>query len=369
LIFYPKLLTFPKTMKLFSVLLCGVSVLGSLIVSLGAHASPVDDRVADLAAEALAGSTVALNQKSTPAEQERQRQAERNVIEAERIRRENQNPVPPQDSSYQERQRIQEETNREVERLRQGVTDPQRVRESQAELERLRQQRINVDRYYDINRHYYWDADRHGYSDGWVVPGSGVGTTEGSGYQGGSVQPAESTTPERVTQYDYSNPSARSSSGTFSVSAGFQNGNVNPAIGYRLPDSNIGFEVGAIFDIDRLPAGNLLDFPIGSAALDEFRDFNNLGIKKLTPNIGGDVIGYYDVSPQVSLFGGLGVYFQSSSLIVQSTLANNLFKETNTTNVSLAVSGGADFRVSNSLRIGAGYHSIRGVTARIGYEF
>jgi opacity protein-like surface antigen len=414
-------------MKFLSILLCGASILGSLGIGLSANASPVADRVASLATATLDSdrSTIALNQSQ--ADLERQRAAERAVKDAERIRRENQNTADPQDSSYQERQRLQEQTNREVERLRQGVTDPQRLQESQAELERLRQQRYNInqadelerlrqerynidqaelerlrqerynidqaelerlrqERYnidqaelerlrqerYDISSYYRWDSYRNGYDDSWVVPSSGFGTTEGTmpEYQDDNSS-AQPVTPLRVVQsnYDYSNPSTRNSAGTFSVSAGFKDGIVNPAIGYRLPNSVIGFEIGAVFNQDRLPAGELNDYPAGSLVQQFPNGFNNLGVKTLTPNIGGDVIGYYDVSPQVSLFGGLGVYFQSSSLILQSKATTDLFKETNSTSVNVAVSGGADFRVSESLRLGAGYHSIRGVTARIGYEF
>jgi opacity protein-like surface antigen len=356
-------------MKFLSILLCGASILGSLGIGLSANASPVADRVASLATATLDSdrSMIALNQSQ--ADLERQRAAERAVKDAERIRRENQNTADPQDSGYQERQRLEEQTNREVERLRQGVTDPQRLRESQSALERLRQER------YNINNYYRWDSYRNGYNDGWIVPSSGFGTTEGTimEYRGddSSAQPVESTPPVRVAQsdYSYSNPATRESSGTFSVSTGFKDGIVNPAIGYRLPNSSIGFEIGAVFNQDQLPAGELNDYPAGSLVQQFPNGFNNLGTKTLTPNIGGDVIGYYDVSPQVSLFGGLGLYFQSSSLILQSKATTDLFKETNSTSVNVAVSGGADFRVSDSLRLGAGYHSIRGVTARIGYEF
>jgi hypothetical protein len=157
--------------------------------------------------------------------------------------------------------------------------------------------------------------------------------------------------------------------GIFSFSAGFKDGNLNPAIGYRLPDSNIGFEVGAALAQDALPPGNLNNYAAGSLIQQFPNGFNNLGVKTTSPNIGVDVLGYFKVSPQVDLRGGVGVYFQGRSQITQSKATTDLFKETNETNVSLALSGGADFRVTDSLRIGAGYHSLRGVTATIGYSF
>lgn len=179
------------------------------------------------------------------------------------------------------------------------------------------------------------------------------------------------TYPRQEDRYpNYRGQSSRpEQAGIFSFSAGFKDGSLNPAIGYRLPDSNIGFEVGAALAQDTLPPGNLNNYAAGSLIQQFPNGFNNLGVKTTSPNIGVDVLGYFKVSPQVDLRGGVGVYFQGRSQITQSRATTDLFKETNETNVSLALSGGADFRVTDSLRIGAGYHSLRGVTATIGYSF
>jgi opacity protein-like surface antigen len=296
---------------------------------------------------------IALNQSA--ADLERQRAAEQAVKDAERIRQENRNTASPSDPSYDERQRLEERTNQTVDRVRENVTNPQTLQQSQAELERLRWERNNINTRYNYYPYYEnrWNLD----------PAPENGTVIERREEGSNNS---NTSPSQGYSSD---PSTRERGGTLSISTGFKDGTVNPAIGYRLPNSNIGFEIGAVLNQDALPPGNVNEYPAGSLIQQFPNGFNNLGIKTTTPNIGGDVIGYYDVSPQVSLHGGVGIYFQGSSQITQSKATTDLFKETNQTNVSLAISGGADFRVGDSLRIGAGYHSLRGVTAKIGFEF
>jgi opacity protein-like surface antigen len=172
---------------------------------------------------------------------------------------------------------------------------------------------------------------------------------------------------------NYSRPSyGRSigkSFGIFSLSTGFKDGTLNPAIGYRFSKSNIGLEIGAAFNQDKLPPGTVNNYAAGSLIQQFPNGFNNLGVKTTTASIGGDVLGFVDVSPSVSLYGGVGVYFQGKSQIFQSNVTFDLFKETNETNVNLALSGGADFKLGDAWQIGVGYHSLRGVNAKVGFEF
>jgi opacity protein-like surface antigen len=304
-------------------------------------------------------SQIALNQSA--AELERQRAAEQAVKDAERIRQENRNNASPSDPSYNDRQRLQEQTDQGVQRVRENVQDPERLRQSQAELERLRRERQNINNRYDYYPYYNGSE--------WGLP---VYPNSGSVIEQREVYPAtETTSPSPGYNSGYgsnSNQNTRDRGGTLSLSTGF-NGTVNPAIGYRLPNSNLGFEIGAVLNQDALPPGNLNEYPAGSLLQQFPNGFNNLGVKTTTPNIGGDIIGYYDVSPQVTLHGGVGIYFQGRSQITQSRATTDLFKETNETVTSFALSGGADFRVGDAVRIGAGYHSLRGVTAKIGIEF
>jgi hypothetical protein len=80
----------------------------------------------------FAAPQIALNQSA--ADLERQRAAEQAIKDAERIRQENRNTTSPNDPSYSDRQRLEERTNQTVDRLRENVTDPQNLQQSQAEF-------------------------------------------------------------------------------------------------------------------------------------------------------------------------------------------------------------------------------------------
>jgi opacity protein-like surface antigen len=97
--------------------------------------------------------------------------------------------------------------------------------------------------------------------------------------------------------------------------------------------------------------------------------FNDLGVKKLSPQWGADLLGFVDVAPRVAVYGSVGVYFQSRSRIAQSQATNELYKQTDETNVTGAVGGGVTYSPSESVSVGLGYHSLRGVTARLGISF
>jgi hypothetical protein len=46
-----------------------------------------------------------------------------------------------------------------------------------------------------------------------------------------------------------------------------------------------------------------------------------------------------------------------------------LYKDASSTDVNVAASGGVDVRISESFQLGGGYHSLRGITAKVGYNF
>jgi opacity protein-like surface antigen len=147
-----------------------------------------------------------------------------------------------------------------------------------------------------------------------------------------------------------------------SVSTGFKDGNISPGIGVRFKN-NIGLEISGIFNQDSLP-GPLNDFALPSDAL-----LNDLGTKKVGAQLGGDVLGFLDVSPSVSVYGSLGLYFQNLSQVVQSQATNELYQQNASTNVSGAVGAGVTYSASDNIDLGVGYHSLRGVTARVGIKF
>jgi opacity protein-like surface antigen len=292
---------------------------------------------------------------------ERQREAERVLKEAERQRRE-----VRQDGLGGTQ--IERRVNEEVTKVRESGGNPQTIREADAELGRLRQERQNINRNrFFIDPYYY---PYFGGSDYYyrTAPGTVIFNTPvyvpDPNYQPntGSIEsePPAINPRQRVGQQNP--PSDKDeSSAQIMASAGFTNGQIAPAVGLRW--QNIGLEVGAVFDQDTFDR-SVNDFSLPSNFL-----FNDLGNKKLSPQWGGDILGFFDVAPKVSLYGSVGMYFQSQSRIAQSQATQELYKQTNDTNVTGAIGGGVNYNPSDSVSIGVGYHSLRGVTARMGINF
>jgi Outer membrane protein beta-barrel domain len=301
---------------------------------------------------------------------DRQREAERILKEAERVRRENSNSG----SSYStpESRNLERRTNNEVDRLRSNFGNEQKLRESQERIERLRRERNRLDRNQQnyptiIPVPIYIAPPEYSEFDNpeILVPNTVIQRSPDSPSNRPEVNPKRSfgaSDPEFNPQ--------RPDLGTASVSLGFRNGAINPAIGYRFSNTPISIEIGAVFNQDTLPAGTLNDFSVPSSLLQQFpTGFDNLGRRNLTPQIGADLLGHFKVAPNVSLYGGVGVYFQGQADITRSNITTDLFRQSSSTDVSLAVSGGADVRLGDSFRVGGGYHSLRGITAKIGIDF
>jgi hypothetical protein len=280
---------------------------------------------------------------------QQQREAERALQEAERLRREIRN------NGFRDGN-LEQRTNEQIIKIRESGTDPQRVREAQTEINRLREQnrRNPIYDYYP----YYGDF-RYPYIAPPIVP---YDRNFGDPYPTPSALPDErrineaAPLPPRVSQ-----TASRQNSTKFSVSAGFKDGKIAPALGARW--NNFGVEVGAVFNSDSLP-GTLNDFSLPNNFL-----FNDLGVKKISTQYGGDILGYFDLNPSVSLYGGVGIYFQSKARIAQSQATNELYTQTNEQDITPAVSAGVDYNVSDSINIGVGYHSLRGITGKIGFSF
>jgi opacity protein-like surface antigen len=275
---------------------------------------------------------------------ERQREAERVLKEAERLKRE----VKEEGGDPNLQQRVDEQ----VDRARGSNGSRRSIRKSDRELERLREQKDRSR--YEYNRFRY--PYQPGSTNIFIVPG-------GSGeYQ---VSPGGTST-ERFQEeyYDEAITPKRDPLEVFGT-IGLKNGNASPGIGVRY--NNIGLELGAIFNQDSLN-GVVNDFSLPTNN-PTFSRFTDLGIKKVSPQWGVDVLGFVDVAPRVSLYGSVGIYFQSLSQIVQSQATNEFYKQTNETNTTGALGGGVKFKPSDNISIGVGYHSIRGVTAGVGISF
>jgi opacity protein-like surface antigen len=288
--------------------------------------------------------TIAQNPDSEREKQlERQREAERVLKESERLKRE----VNEEGGDPNLKRRVDEQ----VDRARESNGSRRSIRRSDRELERLREQK-------DRSRYEY---ERFGYPSQpgsttiFIVPGSGEYQVSPSG---------TSTETFRENYYDEAVTPKRDPLEVF-ANIGFKNGNASPGIGVRY--NNIGLELGAIFNQDNLN-GTVNDFSLPTNN-PTFSSFTTLGIKKVSPQWGVDVLGFVDVAPRVSLYGSVGIYFQSLSQIVQSQATNEFYKQTNETNTTGALGGGVKFKPSENVSIGVGYHSIRGVTAGVGFSF
>lgn len=144
------------------------------------------------------------------------------------------------------------------------------------------------------------------------------------------------------------------------LSVGAKDGNTGFAVGFR--GQELGVEIGGINESD-YSSDDIYDYPVPHL------NFTDLGEQKVDSAVGFDVLGFYNPSKQVSLYGGLGLYFQEYRRIARSNLSALLYTEAKDTEAEAAFSGGVQFFPSGSLMLGIGYHSIRGLNGQIGMRF
>jgi opacity protein-like surface antigen len=276
------------------------------------------------------GISIAQNPSTpTPEQIDRQRDAERVLKQGENLKREiRDNGSDPGNT--------QRQVDDQINKVRESESDPQKVRAAEAELTRIRQQN---------NRYYY---DPYYSTPGQIIFSPWYGTTP------------PVTAQDRDTGSGSRRNAQMASSTQVFGTAGFTGGGIAPSIGVRY--NSFGVEIGAIFNQDNLGAVN--DFSLPNNFF-----FTNLGVKKLSPQWGVDLLGFVDVAPRVSVYGSVGVYFQHVGQIAQSQATNELYKQTNLVNTTGAVGGGVTYSLSDSMSIGLGYHSVRGVNVRLGVNF
>jgi opacity protein-like surface antigen len=272
-----------------------------------------------------------------------QREAERVLKEGENLKRE------VRDNNYYPDRGLERRVGEEVNKVRESGSNPQKVREAEAEITRLRQQN-------NSRPSYYYDPYYRPYYNTAPI----IFTPGFYNYPPSNTFPEASPAQDRVVQT--AAPSEPYSSGFgLLVSSGFKDGKIAPGLGVKY--KNIGFEIAGIFNQDSLP-GTVNDFPLPSNFL-----FTDLGSKKLSAQWGADVLGFLDVDPRVAVYGSVGLYFQSVGRIAQSQATNDLYKQTNETETTGAIGGGVNYKASDAINVGIGYHSLRGLTARIGINF
>jgi opacity protein-like surface antigen len=278
-----------------------------------------------------------------------QREVERVLKEGERLKRE----VRDNNDHGLERQ-----VGEQIIKVRESGRTPQQVREADAELNRLRQQNNRHNYYYDRYYYPYYNTAPIIFAPGFYRNEPDYRTPINT-YP--STDPAPSRPSSQIGQNDTTSD-ANSSNVSLLVSSGFKDGKIAPGIGVKY--NSIGFEIAGIFNQDSFP-GTLNDFSLPGDLLS-----NNLGVKKLSPQWGADVLGFLDLDPRTSVYGSVGLYFQSIGRIAQSQAnLNEFYKQTNDTETTGAIGGGVTYKASGKIDLGIGYHSLRGLTARIGISF
>ena len=274
-----------------------------------------------------------------------QREAERVLKEGERLKRE------IQDNNGNNRG-LRRDVGEQINKVRESGSNPQRVREAEVEINRLRQQNNRPNYYYDPFYYPYYTTSP-------IIFAPGVFVNPAPTSPANTVYPP-SNPPTQIGQSDAPPAANRPDFGLLG-SSGFKDGKVAPGIGVKY--KNIGFEIAGIFNQDSLP-GAVNDFSLPSNFL-----FTDLGLKKLSAQWGADVLGFVDVAPRVAVYGSVGLYFQNVGRIAQSRATNDLYKQTNETETTGAIGAGVNYQASESINVGVGYHSLRGLTGRIGINF
>jgi len=149
-------------------------------------------------------------------------------------------------------------------------------------------------------------------------------------------------------------------SGWISVGAS-PKGQISGAIGARK--GFIGAEFGVVGGGTALPEGTL-DYYI------PHNDFTVNG--DYTGNAyGGDLLLFLNLDPRgnVAIYGGPGLYAQSTTEVVQSNATGWYYENGTSTQLVFAGGGGIRVKVAPKLELGVGYHSLRGVQGSIGIRF
>jgi opacity protein-like surface antigen len=289
---------------------------------------------------------------------QQQRESERVLQQGERLKREvRENNYY---NNYNNRD-LDRQVGDQINRVRESGSNPQTVREADIQLNRLRQQNLPRPNYYydPFYYPYYYSTPPIIFTPnyGGIYPRYRVPVITPRSTELDRTPIGQDDGTSGASQDNRS----RRSNNQILGSVGFKDGNISPSIGVRY--NTLGFEIGGIFNQDSLP-GRVNEFSLPGNFL-----FNDLGVKKLSPQWGGDLLGFVDVAPRVAVYGSVGIYFQNVARIAQSQATNDLYKQTDDTNVTGAVGGGVTYSPSDDISIGLGYHSLRGLTTRLGISF
>lgn len=128
--------------------------------------------------------------------------------------------------------------------------------------------------------------------------------------------------------------------------------------------SYIGAEVGIIGIEDTNSSSNILDYPV------PHNDYIDIGRQDTHSASGIDILGFFDLSKQVSLYLGPGLYWRTYKDVAMSNVTGWFYTQSEYTETESVFSGGIRFYpVGISGMLGIGYHSDRGINIQLGRRF
>lgn len=138
-------------------------------------------------------------------------------------------------------------------------------------------------------------------------------------------------------------------------------GSISGAVGVRR--DWIGIEVGGVAEGTSLPSGTL-SYTIPHGDFTKNGDYTG-------GSYGADLLLFLslDDRKRFLLYGGPGVYLQSTTEVVQSNVTGWYYENGTSTSTTFAGGGGLRVAITPKFEIGAGYHSLRGVQGSIGLRF
>ncbi len=152
---------------------------------------------------------------------------------------------------------------------------------------------------------------------------------------------------------------ANAESGSFWFSGGSKDGHGSFAVGFG--GETLGFEFGVIDNADA--PYDTLDYPC------PHWNFTSLGTRTLEASAGIDLIGMIQLSENIILYGGPGLYWHRTGEVVRSNDTGWYYTETDNTTTEIAGSGGIRFFLTRGTRLGIGYHSLRGTNVTFQLSF
>lgn len=144
------------------------------------------------------------------------------------------------------------------------------------------------------------------------------------------------------------------------MSIGSQNEVLTLAMGIR--GEYIAYEIGGVGQRNVSSESVNHTFPPNN-------DYTSLGFKSVDYQYGFDVLGYYPATDHISVYGGLGLYFQTFNDVARDNQTGALYVLADETRVKTGFSAGVHWNVPPNYIYGLSFHEIRGVSLQLGVRY